>query len=129
MAQPVISPCQYSVHAGPVGCRLAHTLPVFPCASTLAQSTDVCFLPVQPVGVPSPNYLHSQAAELAGQLGLACPPLSPALWLERYCADLELPQVLLFLLLPRCTALGASAACFPVPRCVRASSSSIPRQG
>lgn len=44
--------------------------------------------------MPSPFYLHTHAAELAAKLGLNCPPLSPALWLERYIAQLELPQVL-----------------------------------
>lgn len=44
-------------------------------------------------GVPSPRYLLDQARQLAQQLGLACPPLSPTLWLERYLAELELPQV------------------------------------
>ncbi|PRW59254.1 fanconi-associated nuclease 1-like protein isoform X1 [Chlorella sorokiniana] len=48
-----------------------------------------------PTGVPSPFYLQTQAAELAVKLGLDCPPLSPALWLERYIAQLELPQALL----------------------------------
>lgn len=43
--------------------------------------------------MPSPFYLHTHAAELAAKLGLNCPPLSPALWLERYIAQLELPQV------------------------------------
>ncbi|KAI7839720.1 hypothetical protein COHA_006524 [Chlorella ohadii] len=46
-------------------------------------------------GVPTPYYLHTQAAELAAKLGLDCPPISPALWLERYVAQLELPQALL----------------------------------
>lgn len=44
-------------------------------------------------GVPTPTYLHTNAAELAVKLGLDCPPLSPALWLERYILQLELPQV------------------------------------
>ncbi|KAL4428576.1 hypothetical protein ABPG77_008888 [Micractinium sp. CCAP 211/92] len=50
---------------------------------------------VTPRGVPSPRYLLDQARQLAQQLGLACPPLSPTLWLERYLAELELPQALL----------------------------------
>lgn len=43
--------------------------------------------------MPTPTYLHTNAAELAVKLGLDCPPLSPALWLERYILQLELPQV------------------------------------
>ena len=47
-------------------------------------------------GVPTPYYLHTQGAELAAKLGLDCPPISPALWLERYVVQLELPQVLVW---------------------------------
>ncbi|KAL4434395.1 hypothetical protein ABPG75_000836 [Micractinium tetrahymenae] len=50
---------------------------------------------VTPRGVPSPRYLLDQTRQLAQQLGLACLPLSPALWMERYSAELELPQALL----------------------------------
>ena len=46
-----------------------------------------------PAGVPTPRYLLELAQQLAQQLGLACPPLSPALWVERYLAELELPAV------------------------------------
>lgn len=55
--------------------------------------------------MPAPHYLQAQAAELAAHLGLACPPLSPAMWLERYCADLELPQV------------GSAVLCWVAGRC------------
>ncbi|PSC75815.1 TATA box-binding -associated factor RNA polymerase I subunit B [Micractinium conductrix] len=48
-----------------------------------------------PTGVPTPRYLLELAQQLAQQLGLACPPLSPALWVERYLAELELPAALL----------------------------------
>ena len=72
-------------------CSAALQLPTRPHAAHAALST---LSPrVAPPGVPAPHYLQQQAAELAARLGLACPPLSPALWVERYCADLELPQV------------------------------------
>ena len=46
-----------------------------------------------PAGVPSPKALLLNASTMGKRLGLACPPLSPALWLARYLADLELSQV------------------------------------
>ena len=47
-----------------------------------------------PAGAPSPAALHTLAAQMAGQLGVvACPPLNAALWLQRYIAELELPEV------------------------------------
>ncbi|EFN51697.1 hypothetical protein CHLNCDRAFT_54966 [Chlorella variabilis] len=46
-------------------------------------------------GVPSPKALLLNASTMGKRLGLACPPLSPALWLARYLADLELSQELL----------------------------------
>lgn len=45
--------------------------------------------------MPSPRALWQFAAELAATLGAACPPLSPALWLQRYLAELQLPAQLL----------------------------------
>ena len=49
--------------------------------------------PSPAAGVPAPNWLHTQAAELAARLGLACPPINAALWMERFAAELELPRV------------------------------------
>jgi hypothetical protein len=56
----------------------------------------LCILfPPPCAGVPSPRALWQFAAELAATLGVACPPLSPALWLQRYLAELQLPPQLL----------------------------------
>jgi len=64
------------------------------CGEPSFSHCDGFYLPS--AGVPTPYYLHTQAAELAAKLGLDCPPISPALWLERYVAQLELPQVLVW---------------------------------
>jgi hypothetical protein len=45
--------------------------------------------------VPSPSALYVVAGHAAQKLGLVCPPLNPALWLQRYLAELQLPEELL----------------------------------
>jgi hypothetical protein len=70
-------------HAQCLCCHTPHLTQQMPCCGAVG-----CF-----AGVPSPKALLQYASSIAHTLNLACPPLSPALWLDKLIAELQLPQV------------------------------------